>query len=369
MFDFTWSDHTIGNVLYCAVIYLLFVLLFYKKYVKYALYQEHKSNQWLMLTALILIITACIDGDWFHYREMVHNYDFIAGAYNHGEPVYAFIISFVKKNYLLFRIFVWGGAFVLTFFTFKRFEINVNTAVFFIIVLFLVKFNYSRATLGMSSYFLGLSFLLKPIKRKKMLSFIVAAFLMLLAYDFHHSMITLVVLTIVAYLPMDKPFVVIIMLLLLPIVSSVLHNNLFLIDQWENEYLSDKFSHYIERETGPSNMLGIIGGIIGYGVFVIPLFLNTIVVFKNNRLIETPMKRLFRIVLSTSVLAFAFALMKLDSTIFIYRILYMTYIPLTILTVYFYEKGFVKLKQYSLIVFWGVFAISFKLLHLIYQYH
>lgn len=369
MFDFTWSDHTIGNVLYCAIIYLLFVLLFYKKYVKFALYQGHTTNRWLILAALILIITACIDGDWFHYREMVDNYDFTVGARNHGEPLYAYIISLVNKNYLLFRIIVWGGAFGFTCFAFKRFEININTAVFFLIAIFLVKFNYSRATLGMSSYFLGLSFLLKPIKRRKMLSFIVAAFLMLLAYEFHHSMIALVVLTIVAYFPLDRPFVVIIVLLLLPIVASVLHNNLFLIDQWENEYLSDKFSHYIERETSRSNMLGIIGDIIGYGVFVIPLFLNTIVVFKNSRLIEMPMKRLFRIVLSTSVLAFAFALMRLDSTVFIYRILFMTFIPLTILTVFFYEKGFMKFKQYSLIVLWGIFAISYKLLHLIYQYH
>ena len=76
MFDFTWSEHTLINVLYCIFTYGLFVLLFYKRYVSNALSQSTKPNFWLIVFALLLIISACIDTDWFHYREMVQGYDF-----------------------------------------------------------------------------------------------------------------------------------------------------------------------------------------------------------------------------------------------------------------------------------------------------
>lgn len=368
MFDFTWSNHTIGNVLYCTITYLLFVLLFYKKYVKYALCQEHKSNQWLMVTALILIITACIDGDWFHYREIVKNYDYTIGAHNHGEPVYAYIISFVKKNYLLFRIVVWGGAFGLTIFTFKRFEININTAIFFLVAVFLVKFNYSRTTLGMACYFLGLSFLLKPIKNHELLNCIFVGLFFWGGYEFHHSIFLLLLITVVAYLPMEKPLVVIVLLVLLPLFASIFNDSLFLVDQLENEYISNKLNNYIERDTGPSNIYGKIAGIISYGAFVLPIIMDMIVISKNNKTIALSIKRLYRITIFTSMLALMFAFMGLESTVFIYRILFMTMIPLTILTVYLYENKLMSLKQFSIIVSWGIFAISYKLLHQIYLY-
>lgn len=368
MFDFTWSGHTLSNIFYCVIIYLLFIVVYYKRYVTFALYQYNKTNYWLVLAALLLIITACIDGDWFSYREMVYNYDFIVGAYNHGEPIYAYIIRFIHNNYLLFRIIVWGGALGITCLTFYRFGVNINTAVFFLIAVFLVKFNYSRATLGMASYFLGLSFLLKPGKSNIFIRFIIVVFCFWGGYEFHHSIILLIFVTIVAYLPMEKPYVVLILLVLLPFFASFFHDNFLLIDQLENEYISKKLNNYIERDTGSSNIYGKIAGIISYGAFILPIIIDTIIVAKNSKTIELPIKRLYRITIVTSLLAFMFAFMGLNSTVFIYRILFMTMIPLTILTVYLYENKLMTLKTYSAVVIWGVCSISYKLLHLIYHY-
>ena len=298
---------------------------------------------------------------------MVRSYDFNIGAYNYGEPVYRHIIRFVNKNYLLFRLIVWGGAFVLTCAVFKRFEINTNAAIFFLIAVFLIKFNYARATLGMASFYLGLSYLLKPPKGRFVLSLICAVLFFWGAYVFHNSMLLLIILApIVVILPMDKPYILIIVLIALPLLASILNNSIFLVDQLENEYLSDKLNRTLERENGRANLFGIIQSIISYGVFIIPLVLDTIVLSRNHRYVSATMIKLYRVTISTVVFAASFLFMNLDSTLIFYRILFMSFIPLTIITVYLYEKQYMNRTKYKFVLGWGILSISFILLHLLY---
>lgn len=368
MFDFSWSAHTLGNVLYSTIIYAFFLIVFYNRNVNKALLQSAKSDYKLLACALLLIITACIDTDWFHYREIVHDYDFTFGALNYGEPIYRGIVFLVGKNYLLFRVIVWGGAFIMTLSAFKRFEINVNTAVFFLVAIFLVKFNYSRATLGMASYYLGLSFLLLPSKKHFFLNYLLAAAFLWGAYEFHHSMLLLIFLTPVVVIPIDKPVLVVLVFMLLPILASVLNSNLFMIDSLDNAYISDKMSGYLEKEGSSANIFGLIQSILGYGAFVVPVVIDSVVLSKNRDKIRVPMLKLYRIMISTVVLAGAFSLMNLDSSLFVYRILYMSFIPLTILTVYLFEQRLLSRKSYEFIVIWGVLAISYVLFYLLYKY-
>ena len=368
MFDFSWSEHTLGNVLFCTIAYAFFIIFFFNRNVNKVQSPSAKIDYKLLVSTLLLIITACVDTDWFHYREMVHEYDFTFGAINYGEPIYRGIVLLVDKNYLLFRIIVWGGAFLMALSTFRRFEINPNTAIFFIGAVFLIKFNYSRATLGMASYYLALSFLLMSSRRHALLNYLFAAVFLWGAYEFHHSMLLLILLTPIVVVPMDKPVLAVLVLLALPIIASVLNSNLILIDRLENEYISDKMNSYLVREGSASNFFGIIQSVIGYGAFIIPIVVDSVVITKNHEKIRTPMLKLYRIMISTVILAVAFLLMNLDSSLFVYRILYMTFIPLTILTVYLFEQQLLSRKCYKFIVGWGVFAISYVLLHLLYKY-
>lgn len=368
MFDFSWSEHTLGNVLFCTIFYVSFVTLYYGRYVNKALLQETKTNYTLMLGALLLIITACIDTDWFHYRDMVHEYDLSYGTLNYGEPVYRGIVKLVDKNYLLFRIIVWGSAFVMALTAFRRFDINVNTAVFFLIAVFLIKFNYGRATLGMASYYLGLSFLIIPLKQSRFISLLLAAVFLLGAYEFHHSMLLLIVLTPMVLVPIDKPVVVVIAIVALPVIASFINSNLFLIDRLENEYISDKMGNYLEREGGAANIFGIIQSIMSYGAFIAPILIDSVAISRNRKMIHTSVLKIYRIAISIALVAVSFLLMNLDSSLFVYRILYMSFIPLSIITVYLFEHHFLSKKNYTFIVLWGISAIAFVLLHLIYKY-
>lgn len=368
MIDFTWSEHTLINVLYCIISYGLFIVVFYKRYVTNAMSQSAKPNFGLMVFALLLIVSACIDTDWFHYREMVHSYDFTVGASNYGEPVYGYIVGLVGQNYLLFRLTVWGLAFWLTCIAFRRFGVNVNLAVFFLIAVFLIKFNYARATLGMASFYVGLSYLIKPKKGHIVLSLICAVLFFWCAFEFHHSMLILVILApIVVILPMDKPFVLIFVLLLLPFLASLFNDSLLLVDLFDNEYLSSRFNKGLDRDSLQANVFGVIQSVINYGVFVVPIILNTIVLSKNHRVVSSTMIKLYRFTIGVVVLAVSFLFMGLESRLFLYRILYMSIIPLTIISTGFYENRLMNRNQYRIIIWWGVFAIVYALLVLLYR--
>jgi hypothetical protein len=370
MFDILfWDDHTLANILFCVITYALFIALYFNRYVIRALPLETKTNRSLLFFAFFLIIMACIDGDWFHYQEMVQDYDFLEGAHNYGEPIYGYIISLVNKNYLLFRIVVWGGALVLTCFAFKRFEVNLNIALFFLIAVFLVKFNYARSTLGMASCCLGASFLIKPNKSLFLINILFAALFFWAAYEFHHSVLILVLLSIVTiYLPVDKPIIVVIVLLAMPFLASLLKDIFVLVDQLDNEYITDKIERYLDKSTGPASFMGIVSGVINYGVFAIPILADTFVISRNRARVSSSMIRLYRLIICTTILALSFAFMELESTVFIYRILFMSFIPLSILTVDLFEHGFLSRRGYSFCVLWGIFALSFRLLVLLWDY-
>lgn len=367
MFDFSWSEHTLINVLYCIFTYGLFIVVFYRRNATNAPFPRTKLNRWMAVFAVLLIISACIDTDWFHYREMVYDYDFSLGASNYGEPIYRYIIDWVGQNYFLFRLIVWGLAFLLTCIAIHRFDVNINLAVFFLIAVFLIKFNYARATLGMASFYVGLSYLLKPKKGHLVLSLICMAVFFWGAYEFHHSMLILLLLApLVVFLPMDKPYILLLALLALPFIASILNDSFLLVDQLDNEYLSDKLNRYLDKEGKRANILGMIQSSINYGVFIIPFVLDTVALSKKHRAVSSTMIKLYRFTISILVLAASFLFMGLESRLFVYRILFMSFIPLTILTVYLYENRLMSRRSYKIIIWWGISAVSLSLLVLLY---
>lgn len=357
MIDLRWTELTPGLSLLFNISFFLFIVVFYRKNVVSPLWQDKRLNKWLFLFSFLLIIFVSpgSGSDWYSYQDLVWNYDLTPGATNHGEPIYRHIISLVNQNYLLFRIIVWGGAFLLSCVAFKRMDINTNVAIFFLVAVFLLRFNYARATLAMASYFMGLSHLLKPC-RIKVLSYLLVVLFFVGAYEFHISMLPVLLLTIVAFLPLDKSYILLSLLILLPIFATYLSNHFYILDLLDDETIADSFNRYSEREGVVSNIIGIIANIILYGAFVIPILITTVIVIKNNKHIDLYVKRLYRVTISIVLFATSFLFMGFQSLIFVYRFLFMTFIPLTILCVYFYQNKMMSKSVYSFIVLWGILS-------------
>jgi hypothetical protein len=367
MIDLTWTKTTVGLVLFFTILYLLFVFLYYKKYAYKPQFQHKKLDIVLAFYAFILIlIVAPNEGsDWFSYQEHVWQYDF-KSLYQHYEPIYGVIIGLVNKNYLLFRIIVWGGAFLLTCYAFKRFKVNRNLGIFFIITVFLLTFNYARSTLGMSCYCVGLSLLLKPTKGYTLINYLFALFFFFCAYSFHHSLLILVGMTFAIFLPLDRPVIIIAALLLVPTAAAIMYGYFELAENLGDEDVSEKLRLYEEVEKASWNLNGTIRYAIQYGAFYFPIIVNTIAVIKNKNQLEAVYIRINNVILATVLASTAFLFMGFDNLIFVYRILFMTMIPSSILTVFLYQNKFLKRRMYTAVLLWGVAGTLFPLLYGIY---
>ena len=369
MIDLNWTEQTFGLALLFNIAFFLFVITYYKRYIVYPSWNKTTIDCGLACFSLCLIIfvSSSSSSDWYHYQTMVWDYDFTPGAHNHGEPVYGYIIKLVNKNYFLFRLVVWGGAFFLACLSFKRFGINVNVAVFFLVAVFLIKFNYARVSLAMASYFYGLSFLFKPIKRKRFLSLVLVTPFLWGAYEFHHSLLPVILLTLIAYLPLDKPVVAILLFLVIPFMASYVFANFNILGSYADEDLYSKFNRYMEKESEEANFLGHIANVIQYGAFVIPLIIDSIVIFKSKENVSMPMRRMLRVSISITLFAMMFMFMNFFNTVFTYRYLFMTFIPLTILSIYLYQNRLLKKNLFFLIVLWGIGSNLYGLLYGLYK--
>ena len=367
MIDLTWTKTTVDLIVFFILIYIFFVVLYYKKYAYRPLWTITKIDPGLTFYAfiLILIVASSDDSDWFSYQEDVWEYDFNS-LYQHFEPIYGVIIGLVNKNYLLFRIVVWGGAFLLTCNAYKRFEVNRNVGIFFIITAFLLTFNYARATLGMSCYCVGLSFLLKPAQGKKLFSYILALFFFFCAYSFHHSLLILVGMTFAIFLPLDRPIIIVLALSLIPTAAAILYGYFELAEFLSDEDVAEKLRLYGELEKASWNIYGTIRYTIQYGAFYFPIIVNTITVIKNKTYLDASFLKVNNVVLATVLTSFAFLFMGFNNLIFVYRILFMTMIPTSILTVYLYQTNVLKRGMYTAILIWGVAGNLFPLLYGIY---
>lgn len=370
MIDLRWTELSFGLSLLFNFSFILYIVLFFRNSVFKPSLKRKKINYWQILFSLYLIIfvSTSSSSDWYHYQDMVWNYNYNNATMNYGEPIYKYIISFVDKNYFLFRIVVWGGAFLLSCLSFKRFGIRINTAVFFLIAVFLVRYNYTRATFAMAFFFLGFSIMIIPFKRYKVVSFILALLLFYCAYELHRSMLPVLLLTIAAFLPFEKPYIVIPSMIALPILSTILSLQFSVIDSMVDDDVADKLNKYLERDTGTATFYGVIAEIIMYSTFLIPFIIDSVVVLKNRkRNIITPIKRLYSLTVTITLFATLFLFMGLLSTVFTYRYLFMTSIPLTILTVYFFQHKLMSERLFRIIILCGAFSNLYFLLYGLYR--
>lgn len=371
MFDLWWTELSFGISFLFNIFLFLFIVLYYRKYVVAPKWEKKNGDIGLILLALILIIftTPLNSDDFFHYQEKVWKYSPNSSGWT-LEPIYDFIIILVNKNYFAFRLFVWGGAFLFTVNAFKRFGVNKNVAIFFLVAVYLMKFNYARSTLAMSSYFLGLSFLLRPLPKKRIISVIFSFLFFIGAYSFHHSILPVIAFTTVAVIPIDKPIFFLSLLFFVPTFAMLFADySSYFLDQFDEMDIQQKMAHYgeVEAEVGVVSFWGIIRVFLVYAAFFLPIIINTRSIMINRKRIDICILKLFRIMTAVLLFAAMFLFLGFDNFVFSYRYLFMSFIPLTIITVYLYNKHYIRRWMYKSIIIMGICSNAFHYLFGLYK--
>lgn len=320
----------------------------------------------LLLGIVFLQIAAITRGDFYHYGDFVQH--FTPSTESHMEPFYVWLIGFTHRNYLLWRVIIWGGALLLTYLTAKRLEINSVYTFFFLCVCFIFTFNYARTSLGIALYFYGLSFLIKPGGRK-IISYIFGVILIYLSKNFHSSMYILIILTPFLFIKLKPIWIFAILLVAYWGYSKiqVFAPELFAYFNAGEDVLENRWDLYVvQSEYGSQGLGGRIHEYLLYGSYYLLFAIITyIVLIKQQGKIEKPILLMYRILFAVVFMASIFGI-AIDAPIFFYRTLYMATIPLCLISSYLYTNCMLPQKWAKMFLLFCVANVGYEFLYNIY---
>lgn len=369
MFDFPFKEASVLTSVYCLVYYLILVRSNYRDGLLEPFAYEISLKKEVLALFFIgfFIVTHCYNGDFFHFMHTVYDYSDIPGAYNYGEEIYHKIGFFVEKNYFLFRTIVWGGAFCLFCLTAKRMNVSVYYAAVLLIATHPITFSYARATAAMAVYFFGLSFLCSPL-RNKWISYILGTLIIYYSWKFHNSAIIMMIMTTMILLPIRR-WSIILLVIVLFIFSDAFNELLMEIAMSDNidEVLSNKINSYSQRGV-KYGLAGIINKILEYASFYIPFIITTINIFSddNYEYIPNGIYRMYKVACGLVLSSLLFWFLGPLYVTFVYRVLFMSMIPITIVIVYLYQADLMSNSHYRWCVFVGIIYSVFRYIYGIY---
>lgn len=357
MFDPLQVEQTYEMQVFSAFLYCAIACFFWKKcVVTPSDYVPSRIGITLSLLFLIFAITPTYTGDFWGYKPLVEYFDPTYGTW-HLEDFYQNLLRLIGPNYLLFRLLVWGGAELLFLISCSRFKIDPYKTLFLLFCLFVTKFVYARATLAMAVYFFGISFVCKPIQRKKVVSIIIGIGIVLFSTFFHRSMIALVLLTPIIFVPLSKKSVILI-LLIIPLLTLLIRN--ILVD----------FSHLIVEEDRVYDMQTYattkdFGSIVaktdllfwwGCLSFFVSFFMISFLVLNKNKkmLVPNASEILYRLVFGITIFSYCCYFIRPENPTLFYRYLYMTMIPLVIILEDLRKNRIIKQKTFIIIAIIGL---------------
>ena len=343
MIDFDMTRPSLFLVGYCAVVYFLTFFAFKQCVLVengYRVQNRHISVLFYLVFA-VAAVTAFNNGDFYHYREICHS--FTVNGNNYGEPIYHWIIQLVDRNYLLFRMIVWGGSLVFLYNACERLRISPLLTGFLVFTGFLSTFSYARATLAFSVYYWGLSYIIS--NKRNLLTTIVGVSGILGSYAFHHSMVICIMLTPIAFVQINKKILVI-TLLLLPLICVVVGRymgNLLndSVNSMDNEYMESKLNGYTSKVVETANFGGYIHNAFKYSPYYVAflIFVKKLYPKRKNEMKSTSVqKKLFSLIFCLIIVSTSTLFMGLDNNVFYYRILFMSFIPICFLIDMLFES-------------------------------
>lgn len=353
------------TLLFNSTLYL-FILLKYWNFRR--IKSDNGDSKMLFLLVCLFAVCSFYNGDYFHYEQVVRNV--LPFSERFGlEDFYGYLINFTHHNYLLFRIVVWGGALLLVVFIAKLYDASIYGVIYFLFALYMSTFDYSRASLGMAVYFMGLSvFTNKTNVILKLLGLVV----IVSSYFFHRSMAILIVLTVFIYIPINRYTFFAYFLITLVFLSVFKGYFLQLMDTLLNSDvrgLSNRIDLYMQLERSSlssSSLLGTIVSLWSYFIYYYVFIVDSIYIIKNRHLISHGISKLYNVTFALVLFATFMLFSGLGALAFFYRYLFMSIIPLSVLSIYMFRKGIMPLKSLKKQFYVGsgylIFSFLYRLL-------
>ena len=327
-----------------------------------------KINDRYLYIIIVIILLFCLfslyGGDYYHYYEFVKNISTNRLAGTHMEPIYIWIADLCNGNYILFRLLIWGSALLFLCISLIRLHSFNKLTFYFFILTGLLFFAYPRVSLGISLLFLGFTFIIN--NKRNFLNCLLGICLITLSYYTHKSMFILIAVSILSLFNLKKTWFIL-LILVLPIVIYIV--NIVLPEFYLN--FEDDISglHYLERETKNMGISKIIRNILIYtplyGFIFFLIYKLKIKPRFENKEFPAFFSKIYNLVFWIFYVSTIFLFLEKGSNAIYYRVLYMIFIPLSIVLSIYFRKYSMN-KFIALLIMINYFAANYWLLYSLY---
>lgn len=373
MFDFTITEATKAGNIFCSLLFLVTIGIYWKRCTHYPQPICPSRASLLFFLITLFAVTAWFQGDFFGYMSNVKSY-YEGIQVFHLEEVYQYIIDITDQNYILFRIIVWGGALSCFVLAARNYKLDTTLSLFWMFLLFASVYSYARASLAMAVYFFGLSVFSKSSSNHKTIKMLLGMAIILTSYVFHKSMAVMILLTFFYFIPINKktiwPIIIVIIafgLFIDQYIDSFMQSLLYAGDDQLAEKVENAMEYSKERNKIVASLFGLILMVWGYLPFYLTFIMISIHFLGNGGKNACPqMVKLFRVTFAIVTLSTAIMVFSTKSLTLFYRYLYMSFIPLSFLFVYMLSNGCFKQSIYKAVLYvCGGYNIYFFLMQML----
>lgn len=353
------------QLLFWLLYMVIFVYAFKKTVLSWNRNKRYNDITWLFIVYFILYaIFYCVNDDYFQYRYWLYGFDF---SYWGKEMFYVYAILFSRRlpfeyQFEVFRLIVWGGAFSIAYYIYRMYRglLLPGLTLLLLFVFYSSAFCYGRASLAMAVYFLGIALYL-GLGNKGVFLKILGVVIAIFSYSFHHEMLVGIALLPCLFIKFEKRSMsyfsllgLVIAMIALTYLSSYAQ---YLDSLFDNDELSSKVENFAEKEQGAFRL----STLIKYLDYFYPFFLIT----KHfwNRKVPYFIAGMYRITYGILMVSFAFMVVLGSRSVFSYRIMYITMIPLALLISYGYYNKFFTKNQFLIMMLFALLTNSIRFIN------
>ena len=345
------------RVLYSGIMLALCIFsFFYIKKVKLPLEEKRRRSIGFLVFFIFFSIGYCVNSDYFNYRNWViwasRWYDSDASV-----ALYQSLAYWCNGNYDLFRFVVWGGGLILVYISSRKLHIDSFTTLLILFVFYCTYFCYARASLAMAVYWFGVVFFVTT-SSKSIIKKIIGIILIFSSIIFHREMIVPVLCLPFMFVSFSRKYAIayiIVILVVIALAFVVFRDN---IGVFGNFYL-DKMAKYEEQMMygemmwQQRNWNGLLKTYIGYMLYLIPIAVISLKIFstKNITSVSQSTIRIHRVALGIVISALAIYIVYGGETVFFYRTLYTTQIPIALLSTELFSQRNIGKRSLLLMLF------------------
>ena len=351
------------QTLFWGIYVAVFVYAVWKILLSAPKYKENKA--FVALFGIFFALYAvfyCVNPDYFRYREWL---DVASVDYWVKEKFYFYLVLFCHRlpfdyPFEVFRLIVWGGGILISYNTFRLYRglLLPDLTLLLLFVCYAGIFCYARASMAMAVYFFGIAI---SLRHHRIIPKLIGIGIAISSCLLHREMLIGIALLPCLLFPFEKKsfsFLSIIILLATIVVISYFASNLPLLDQmFDNNDLSSKIEEMNNKGLGKMRL----STLIKYLNFFYPFYLLTKVFWRKK--IPDSLIGMYRITYGILMTSIAFMVVFGLRSVYSYRVMYITMIPLALLINYGYCQGYIKKRQMMIVLIFAILTNSIRVLN------